>query len=588
MSDIDINRVQQNIKELQDQNAIDFQQWKRLGQEIEKLTGQIKTTDKHYNLLMKKIKSDYEALRKIIVDENVQVQLNIKIDETKKDIENNLQHLNNKIQEVASTGTTTEVLQNTTEKYMQQKIDDGTIANLTIEKYSITGDKLVNNSIYSNKVNFLSSLNLFDGEYLKGYYLTGNASYKAIQRDTNFSLIALNVESSTEYSILMNDIGAEDGNYWFKIMSSTKTVQEIIDNVPVESSENLQLDGSVLWQNTSAKFTSGTRITTGATDKSIYIVTSKYKEPYVEVLKGAYSTMQYTSFKEATKPSGIDVFDTEQSYAISGGLLYEFIKTSETSIEIWQHGKKGFIKYTYFKHVDESIGNNVWRLKDIYLYDKNKSNVRTISDLYVDQEGVLKIQGQTDYSGGVHGDEIGLSFNVFIDGKTIDFTTMEVGFKTYCNSIKFIVESNINLQDSSTKAFTKYKQAYFDKDGFHVNNRWKPVNTVTLEHVRAILLSIDKSVINRYYDSIAFMIPRNVPSSQTGSIHDSRMVDTFYCGNSFSAHIWAGERGGDKNKYDANITDFGNRLKSYFDCYVGQTVNADEYIYCQNNFKLEC
>lgn len=31
MSDNDINRIKQNIEQLQDQNAIDFQQWKRLG-----------------------------------------------------------------------------------------------------------------------------------------------------------------------------------------------------------------------------------------------------------------------------------------------------------------------------------------------------------------------------------------------------------------------------------------------------------------------------------------------------------------------------------------------------------------------------
>lgn len=84
MSDIDINKVKQNIKELQDQNAIDFQQWKRLGQEIEKLTGNIKTSDKHLNLLMEKIKRDYENLKKIIIDENVQLQLNNKIDENMK------------------------------------------------------------------------------------------------------------------------------------------------------------------------------------------------------------------------------------------------------------------------------------------------------------------------------------------------------------------------------------------------------------------------------------------------------------------------------------------------------------------------
>lgn len=86
MSDIDINRVLQNIKELQDQNAIDFQQWKRLGQEIKRLEGKIKTSDTHLNLLMKKIKSDYESLRKVIVDENVSIQLNNKIDENKKEI----------------------------------------------------------------------------------------------------------------------------------------------------------------------------------------------------------------------------------------------------------------------------------------------------------------------------------------------------------------------------------------------------------------------------------------------------------------------------------------------------------------------
>lgn len=86
MSDIDINKVQQNIKELQDQNAIDFQQWKKLGQDIEKLKESIKTTDKHYNLLMKKIEADYESLKKIIIDENVQLQLNNKIEENKTEI----------------------------------------------------------------------------------------------------------------------------------------------------------------------------------------------------------------------------------------------------------------------------------------------------------------------------------------------------------------------------------------------------------------------------------------------------------------------------------------------------------------------
>ena len=63
MSDIDNNRVQQNIKELQDQNAIDFQQWKRLGQEIEKIKEDIEIRQRNLDLLFKKINSDIEKLK---------------------------------------------------------------------------------------------------------------------------------------------------------------------------------------------------------------------------------------------------------------------------------------------------------------------------------------------------------------------------------------------------------------------------------------------------------------------------------------------------------------------------------------------
>lgn len=95
MSDIDINKVQQNIKELQDQNAIDFQNYELLAQKIEEIKENLKITDTHLNLLMKKIKADYENLKKIIIDENVQVQLNNKIEENKQEINKIKEQLNN-------------------------------------------------------------------------------------------------------------------------------------------------------------------------------------------------------------------------------------------------------------------------------------------------------------------------------------------------------------------------------------------------------------------------------------------------------------------------------------------------------------
>lgn len=102
MADIDINEIQKNVEELQDQNAIDFQQWKRLGQEIERLEGKIKTNDNRLKLVMEKIKDDYENLKKIIIDENVQFDIFNKIEENKKEINEkiSIESFNNSISKI--------------------------------------------------------------------------------------------------------------------------------------------------------------------------------------------------------------------------------------------------------------------------------------------------------------------------------------------------------------------------------------------------------------------------------------------------------------------------------------------------------
>lgn len=95
MADIDINEVQKNIEELQDQNAIDFQQWKKLGQDIEELAGNIKTNDNRYKLIIEKIKSDYEKLKKVIIDENVQFELFDSITKINEKVDNKANKVNN-------------------------------------------------------------------------------------------------------------------------------------------------------------------------------------------------------------------------------------------------------------------------------------------------------------------------------------------------------------------------------------------------------------------------------------------------------------------------------------------------------------
>lgn len=63
MSDIDINKVQQNIKELQDQNAIDFQKYELLSQEIKAIKEDIDIRQKNLDMLFRKINSELEIIK---------------------------------------------------------------------------------------------------------------------------------------------------------------------------------------------------------------------------------------------------------------------------------------------------------------------------------------------------------------------------------------------------------------------------------------------------------------------------------------------------------------------------------------------
>lgn len=87
--------------------------------------------------------------------------------------------LNNKINEVAEKGTTVEVVTNTTKTVIEEKINDGTIANMTIKKNSITTDKLQFIDINENLLEGVS--------FIQGYYnpttgaVEGKSSYKTTE-----------------------------------------------------------------------------------------------------------------------------------------------------------------------------------------------------------------------------------------------------------------------------------------------------------------------------------------------------------------------------------------------------------------------
>ena len=165
---IDINKHEVDIENLFKQNELDLCSIKELYRklkEMEKKISQIKYIDSN---LADKLKKDYEKLKRIILDENIQLQLDNKIDEVNTSIniinndidvissqlDTNVRELDNKINEVATTGTTMETVQNKVSEMAQ--------------------NGLINfNTVSPNMTTFLKeSRNLIDeSKFSKGVYI---------------------------------------------------------------------------------------------------------------------------------------------------------------------------------------------------------------------------------------------------------------------------------------------------------------------------------------------------------------------------------------------------------------------------------
>ena len=95
---IDINKHEVDIETLKKQNVNDLLSIKELYRKIEKIgekISQIKTNNNAINYMLKK---DYENLKRIILDENIQAKLTNNINE----INTSINKINNDINEVSS------------------------------------------------------------------------------------------------------------------------------------------------------------------------------------------------------------------------------------------------------------------------------------------------------------------------------------------------------------------------------------------------------------------------------------------------------------------------------------------------------
>ena len=161
------NKMQVDIDTLKKQNVNDLLSIKELYKRIEELGEKITQVKYIDNTLVKKIKKEYEKLKKIILDENIQVQLDNKIDEFNIKLTNDIETINSEmvtkarkvdLKEQASRIDNIVVVQDSTDNLETADIRIG----LDGEKFGSAGEAVrgQNKRIYEEIVNKITPINL--------------------------------------------------------------------------------------------------------------------------------------------------------------------------------------------------------------------------------------------------------------------------------------------------------------------------------------------------------------------------------------------------------------------------------------------
>lgn len=93
----DINKHEVEIIDLKNQNIQDFEKDKIQAKQIENINNEISNLKKREQFTIKKFENDYKKLRRIIIDENISVTLDNKIDANKTEVNNRITEINEQL-----------------------------------------------------------------------------------------------------------------------------------------------------------------------------------------------------------------------------------------------------------------------------------------------------------------------------------------------------------------------------------------------------------------------------------------------------------------------------------------------------------
>ena len=267
---VDINKHEIDIDTLKKQNVNDLLSIKELYSKLEELgekTSQIKYID---NTLVKKLKKEYEKLKKIILDENIQVKLNNDIETINSQMDNIVQLIDNPNFELIGDGeyklvndialnSTLNIPSNTKIKSFGKTITsnfDGVVINAQGKNITIDGLKINcnNHACTGMLVNTNSEkVNIINNEIYNSYGGTTKPAYGIFVSAIGCNDI--NVKNNYVHDIISNDDGviAQRDGGWAKgilvdlydVISERPNAESIIStNITIENNTIINIQDS--------------------------------------------------------------------------------------------------------------------------------------------------------------------------------------------------------------------------------------------------------------------------------------------------------------------------------------------------------
>ena len=443
-------------------------------------------------------------------------------------------------------------------------------------------------NVYPDNATFLDKkcINLFDGYYISGKKLSGDSTYIRIDNASGYNSVALiPVKPNTKYTVLIEDVGPEDGYYYLKIC------EIFLENA---TPDNIAQTPNNFIGVYTKEYQKDVTFTTGPEATYVVIQTSKSRQPYMQMAEGVltdFTTTDYENRYVYAPDATINVYSKEQ--------VDELVKKSSSSNSTFEKNANTITintsnaRYVFKRVTDESINVDTWRLFSGEL--KSNDGYFTMWS-NSDAEGAIKITDEDDFVSGYHGDEILKSIAIFVDGKLLDLS-MNYS-RTEYNEIKILVESDVYHCNTSSlanvKAFERNKMLVFSGNKVKIGNCYKAVSRISVEQARISLFqcyykdSSGQEVFTNYnvnsdYRNYALSNPSVKPENSTEM--DEAWMSTIYGSIRFKLNKTSGQHY--KGTVAENFITSQNRLKFYFDTiFSTEVVEANEVISAEFEFEI--